>query len=402
MPSFVQSELNTEVTAIASGSFTAANFLTVANRAVRKVLSDLNLRSSRRESALSPNLFDDVYAYTCPTDLKRLLDLKPQIDRGKFDSWRMTTQEEFDRLKENNKIDRYGEKVELKTTRWLGENLVAIGYKDLTRILYISRPIDDTSLTVSTMDSLTASGGTWTLYGDGTNLTADAENRVKGSASINWDISAAGGTTAGIYNDDLNEFDISDYLSAGSALVWVYITSATNLTNFILRIGSSSSAYYSITITTNNEGASFYAGWNLLRFSFVNKSTTGTPDDDACDYVALYMTKDAAKVSETDYRFDNLVLKIGEHYNVIYYSKYLWQSSSGTYLEDATATTDLLNVDTDEYNLIIAKTAEYIEEHLKNYNQADRQRKEYDELKRIYILNNPSEEIPLTQTYYDI
>jgi hypothetical protein len=61
-----------------------------------------------------------------------------------------------------------------------------------------------------------------------------------------------------------------------------------------------------------------------------------------------------------------------------------------------------LNVDTDEYNLIIAKTAEYIEEHLKNYNQADRHKKEYEELKRIYILNNPSEEIPLTQTYYDI
>jgi len=401
MPSFLHSELSTEVTAIASGSFSAANFLTVANRAVRKVLSDLNLRSSRRESALSPNLFNDVYAYTCPTDLKRLIDLKPQINRGRFDSWRLTSQEEFDRYKEDHRIDRYGDPVEIKSSQWLGENLVAFGYKDLTRILYISRPIDDQSLTISTMDSLTAGGGTWTLYGDGTNLTADAENYVKGSGSINWDISAAAGTTAGIYNSDINDFDISKYTSAGSALVWVYITSATNLTNFILRIGSGASAYYSITITTNNEGASFYAGWNLLRFSFVNKSTTGTPDDDACNYVALYMTKDGAKISETDYRFDNLVLKIGDHYNVIYYSKYLWQSTAGVWIEDATATTDVLNVDTDEYNLIIAKTAEYMEEHLKNYNQADRHKKEYEELKRIYILNNPSEEVPLTQTYFD-
>jgi len=269
MPSFSQSELNTEVTAIASGSFTAANFLTVANRAVRKVLSDLNLRSSIRKSALSPNLFDDVFEYTCPTDLKQLIDIKPQIDRGRFDYWRMTTAEEFDRLKQDFRYDRFGDRIEIKSSQWVGENLVAIGHDDLVRVLYISRPIDDQSLTISTMDSLTAGGGTWTLFGDGTNLTADTENYVKGNGSINWDISAAGGTTAGIYNSGLNTFDISKYATAGSALVWVYISSTTNLTNFILRIGSDSSNYYSITITTNNEGASFYAGWNLLRFSFV-------------------------------------------------------------------------------------------------------------------------------------
>jgi hypothetical protein len=208
--------------------------------------------------------------------------------------------------------------------------------------------------------------GDWVVFGDGTNLTRDTENYVKGNASLNWDISAAGGTTAGIQNSLLDDFDISDYAGNGSAFVWAYITSATNLTNFILRIGNDSSNYYAITITATNEGTAFEAGWNLLRFDMVNKAETGAVDKTTCDYVALYMTKAAGKISETDYRFDNLVLKIGDHFNVVYYSKYGWQSNAGVWLENSTADTDLVNCDTDEYGLIIAKYAELCEQHLKN------------------------------------
>jgi len=43
-----------------SASFTAAEFLSVANRAVRNVVGEIDLRSSRRESALTPKLFDDI------------------------------------------------------------------------------------------------------------------------------------------------------------------------------------------------------------------------------------------------------------------------------------------------------------------------------------------------------
>lgn len=400
MPSFAQSELNTEVTAIVKGDFTSANFLTIANRAVRDVLSDIDLRSSIRSASLSPNLFDEVYQYTCPSDMKgdKIIDVQPQIKRGRYDRWDLVTAEEFDRKKQDLRVDRYGDPIEVKGTQWLGENLVAFSRDDLTNKLLLSRPIDDEELGIDTLDAV----GDWEGYGDGENITKDADNYVKGSACLNWDINADGGTTAGIYNDALDTFDVSDYKTNGSIFVWVYISSVTDLTNFIIRIGSSSSAYYYITITTNNEGNSFYAGWNLLRFDFANKSTTGTPDDDACDYVALYMTKDAAKISETDYRFDNLVIKLGDHYNVIYYSRYFWRSSAGTYLEDATATTDLLNCETDEYNLIIEKTCQYMEDHLKHDREADRHAAIYEKKKIEYIFNNPSQSLPLTQTYYEL
>jgi len=381
MASFLHSELSTEVTAIVSGSFTAADFLTVANRAVRDVLSDIDLRSSIRSDALSPNLFDDVFQYTYPSTMKgdKIIDIKPQIKRGKL-LWDLVTAEEFDRRKNEE------------------DNLISISRDDLVNKLLVSRVIDDQETGIDALDSV----GDWEGYGIGENITKDVDNCVKGSASLNWDIGSGSGTTAGIYNDSLDTFDISDYLTNGSIFVWVYISSITNLTNFIIRIGSASDEYYYITITTNNEGVAFYAGWNLLRFDFADKVASGTVDVDACDYVALYMTKTTAKVSETDYRFDNLVMKLGKHYSVVYYSRYFWQSSAGTYLEDATAVTDVLNCETDEYNLIIQKTAQFMEEHLKNLGEADRHEKTYERKKAKYIFDNPSQALLLTQQYYDL
>lgn len=403
MPSYTQAELNTSVTARTKGTFTAANFLTFANDAVREVISEIDLRSMKRKEALVPNLFDEVYQYTCPSTLKadRIIDVKPQIDRaGRGDYWELVTEEEFDRLKDEYRVDKFGDPLDLgKGEAYTGSNFIAISRDDLTNKLLLSKPVDDDEVSIDALDAL----GDWVLYGDGTNLTADSDNYVKGSGSINWDISAAGGTTAGIQNTSLDTFDVSSYIGTGSVFVWVYITSATNLTNFKLLIGQDlTTNYYTITITTNNEGASFYAGWNLLRFDFVNKSETGTVDQDGCDSVALYMTKDAAKVSETDYRFDNLVLKMGPYYDVIYYSRYAWQSSTGTFLEDATATTDLLNLETDEFNLIVLKTLQFAEEHLKHSKDADRWERRYKEAKAEYIDRNPSEALQLQQTYHHI
>ena len=399
MAEYTRDELSSEITSSASGSFASADFILAVNKAVRFVVLDVDLRGSIRKSALSPNLFEDIFAYSSPSDLKgnKIIDIKPQIDRGRLDNWVLKTAEEFDRTKEDLRTDIYGDPLTTKrATHWFGENIVAVSEREMTKRLLLSRPIDDTETSISGLSSV----GDWTAYGDGTNLTQDSSNYVKGSASINWDINADGGTTAGIVNSSLDSFDVSSFLTEGCIFVWAYVTDKTNLTNYKIRIGSGASAYYEITITTNNEGVSFENGWNLLRFDFVDKSTTGTPDDDGCDYVALFMTKDGAKISETDYRFDNLIMKVGDHYDVIYYSKYLWQSSAGTYLENSTDGTDLVNMDTDEVNLIELKTAEYIEKHLKNHNEAKLFKEDYMMARARYVADNQSEAMSLSQQYY--
>ena len=114
------------------------------------------------------------------------------------------------------------------------------------------------------------------------------------------------------------------------------------------------------------------------------------------------MGKDATKVSETDYRFDHIILKLGKHQQVRYYTRYGWQSSTGTFLEDATATTDLLNAETDEIPMIEAKVAQRMAESFGNHKEADRFEKDYEKLKARYIIENPSRSLPSTQTYYEI
>lgn len=397
MPVYTRTTLKSDILTGLSGSITDTNINVLLNRAVRDVLSDLDIRSSRRKSALSPNLFNDIFQYTCPTDLKgyKIIDVNPQIDRNRYDNWRLTSYEEFERLKEDQRVDYGGEPIRIRKTLWQGENLIALKDNDFTRKLLISKPIDDDSVVLNPLDAV----GDWVVFGDGENLTKDSSNYVKGSASLNWDISSAGGTTAGISNASITTYDVTDYLIEGSVFVWAYLSSATDVTNFIIRLGSSASVYYTITVTTDSEGGSFVDGWNLIRFDFVDKSATGTPDDDDMDYIALYMTKDSGKTSETDYRFDNIVMKKGDHYDVIYYSKYLWQNSSGTYIENSTADTDLVNADTEEVNLIELKYMELAERFLKNRTAARENRELYEVDKNTYMLQSPSDALILETTY---
>lgn len=360
--------------------------LNTINQGVRQALGKVDLRSTKRKSTLSPNLFNEVYDYSCPSDLKGMgiIDVVPQINRSRDYDIDLVSPEEFDRRKSSD------------------FNLITLYDYDGTRRLRLSMDVDDDSLVVSELDSLTSGGGTWTLFGDGTNVRADSDNYVKGNGSIAWDISSAGGTTAGIYNSSLDTFDLTDYVSGGSVFVWVYITSVTNLTNFILRIGTDSSNYFTKTITTNNEGVSFYNGWNLLRFDFSTSTEVGTVTDDTCNYVAIYMTKDGAKVSETDYRFDWLVVKRGEIHNLIYYSKYGWQSSAGTYLENSTATTDYINADTEEVNIIIGQIAELGFRELRDYDDWKIQKQENKEDIQNYQMKYPSEAKVYTTEYYQM
>ena len=377
-----RTQLSSDIATMVSTADYSTNIQVVANNAVRQVLSDVDLRSTKRRTALTPSLFENIYDYAAPASLKgnKIIDIEPQINRTQFDDWQLTSGEEFDRRKQTGT-----------------DGLIAVVDYDMTKRIRVSLPIDEESITVNEMNAVDS----WLLFGDGTNLTTDTSNFVNGSASINWDISSAGGTTAGIYNASLDTFDISDYLTTGSAFVWVYISSTTNLTNFILRIGSDSSNYYYITITTGNEGLAFVAGWNLLRFDFANKATTGTPDDDACDYVALYMTKAGAKISETDYRFNNLMIGNGEHYNVIYYSRYLWQSSAGVYLENSTATGDYLNCEADEYQLFLYKTASLTELDAHNFERANALELEYQRKLGQYKQQYASEAIGMSSSTWN-
>lgn len=361
---------------------TARNYL---NRAARLVVSEVDLRSTKRNSVLGTNLFDDIYSYPAPSDLKgdAIIDFDPQVNRASDFRLELLSEQEF----------------QMKKT--IKNNVIALATDDLVKRILFSGDVDDTVLVGATLDSLTADGGTWTAYSDAANLAADTDNYVKGGGSVKFDLTGAA-TTAGIYNTGLDTLDITPYINTGSVFVWVYINAIANLTNFIINIGNDLTAnYYAQTITTNNEAASFYAGWNLLRFDFASMTQTGTVDPEAVDCIRLYMTKTSGKADD-GYRIDDISFHTGQIHSVSYYSSCPWQTSAGVFLADSTADTDCLNAETDELDLFTNRGKMELYRELRRFDLVEDARKEYEKLKAEYKKKNPSERVQRNRAYYSI
>lgn len=355
-----------------------------ANAAVRSVLNEVDLRSTKRGALLSPKLFNGEYNYAQPSDIKKykLVDIPAQAKRSDG-QWDLVTAEEFDRTKAFNR------------------GMLAFDSYDSIRTLKISSNVDDLSLVLSPLSGITSSG-TWTAFGDLTGIASDTDDYVKGSGSIKGNISAAGGTTCGIQTSNLNSADITNYLGGNSSVfIWVEITDPTNITNYILRLGSSSSSYYSKTVTAQNDGTAFTSGWNLLRFDLSSLTTVGTPTVTAITYAAIYFTKTAGKISESDYKFNWLTVKKGVIHNLRYYSKYGWQSSAGAYKENSTDELDVLVADTDEIDMYIHRGVSMALRELAPLDNYTARDLEWKQMVKDYQMSNPSEAMIITSEYYN-
>lgn len=359
----------------------------IVNRAVRKAIGDIDFRSTKRSAALSPNLFNDIYEYAAPSDLKgeKIIDLRKQVNRPLYEKWRLVDDADFDRLKGR-----------------ANERRVAIRDENASALLRIDGTSGSKKVTLHECNSRTANG-TVAASADASNLTVDTDNYISGGSSINFDM-AAGAATGVIEITDFTDQDLSDYDDIGSVFVWVFIPDYSDaegdtVTNFILRLGNDTSNYVSRTITTNNEGVTFYDGWNLLRFDLNGATETGTVVWTAVDYLRLTITKSTSLAADTDWRIDAFVARIGDIYSSVYYSKFGWQNSSGTYIEESSATTDELLADTDEVEIVGFKAAEFAAQELKEYDDAAYFKNEYLLAKRNYEAKNPSEALKKLTSY---
>lgn len=352
------------------------------NEIVRNVHNDVSIRSSRRKADLAPNLFPEIYQYAAPSDLRdyKIIDIPAQAKRYD-DSFGLVPVEQF------------------TVSPRLGD--IAVDDYNGVRTLLINSAIPSEQQLISELDSLTSGGGTWTTLGGITNLAADGDDYIKGAGSLSFDIDATSTTTAGIQNTTLNQFDITDYVGGNSAVFcWVKINSITNITNFVLKLGTNTSNYYSKTITTKHDGNAFETGWNLLRFDLSSLTQTGTVTLTNIRYASVYMTKATTKVSETEYKFDWLTILSGQRSYVTYYSKFPWTSSTGTYKELSTVSSDLLLADSSEYDLFLKKGRHIgLQETNSDDGIIDRAEKDYQDALAKYMINNPDESKLMITTY---
>ena len=350
------------------------------NRAVRRVNSIVDLQSTKRTTSLSPGIYNQVYSYPAPADLKdnAIVDVRRQYDR--VEEFNQTTAEEFDRRKTHDKSS------------------VAVDDRDGVKVLNIATDLNTDELVINTCDSLTDNGN-WVVTGDATNLTADTQRSINGSASLRYDMNS-GAILATLEVPDMIAVDLTNYKDR-EIFVWQYIPLVTGLTSFTARWGSSASAYWTATATTTADGLAFKVGWNLLKFSWP-ASATGSPTITAVNYFQLRINKTALMAASNEWRTDFIVARAGDVHDIIYYTRYFWTTAAGVYIPDSTADTDLLVADEDDFELLVKSAMDLAGQPCRLEVMERKENKtDFTDAVGAYRIAKPSERKVIITTYHD-
>lgn len=379
--SFTYTDLSTAFNdAIHGKSGTIIDLRAFLNRVVRKLNGMVDLKSTIRTTPLSPGIYDGVYSYAAPADLKdnAIIDIRRQVDRSEeFDA---TTPEQFDR------------------TKTFDKSRIAVVEEDGIKYLNIATVLSTDEVVMNQCDSLTANG-TWVAADDASGLTVDEYDFVNSTGSLKYNL-ATGDTLATITCSGMTAIDMTEY-EGREIFVWQYIPATTDLTSFTIRWGTDGSNYWEATATTTHEGLAFKTGWNLLRFSWPT-SDTGSPTISSVVYFQLRINKDAGMAAADNWRTDFIVARKGLIHEVRYYSEYYWTSSAGAYKANSTADTDILVAGDDEFELIVQCAADLAGASTRlEVLERQENKKEFQNNVEQYKIMSPSERRLVSTTYYD-
>lgn len=310
----------------------------IVNRAARDVIADLDPMETKRIAPISGTVFNGVWDYQVPTDLKgnKVIDLYPQVNRYPSDVWLQAYNQDFDRT---------------KGTPWSGDMFTVLFNSGLKTIRinapFLLPPIE--------MDSCT-NASTWAATGGATTPTVDNVNYVSNSGSLLFDLSA--GSPTGTLTDTLTQpLNLSAHLNQSTLFINTYLPTPSAVTSVNLKWGTDNADYYSVTTSVTQQNTIFTTGWNLLAFPWLGATVVGSPDPSNINYIAV--TWNYNSTLQTSVRLDNINSNLGSILQMEYYSKYLFSNGSGTWQETCSAVTDTVNLDTDSYNLLFNLVAAY-------------------------------------------
>ena len=329
------------------------------------ILSEINPAETIRHATL--NVYDGVYDYSPATDVKSLADIRPQsYQRNRSDNAQHRYMSEFDRKKEGQ------------------ENLFSLEWRDGSKLLRYARDVGNSIV----IDDMTVAR--WTAGTGVSNIAQDTILYAEDNLSLRFDVSS--GTNL-ISWDGTSTKDISKHTNRSSFFLWVYYPDSSIITSLKYRVGSSSANYYEITGSIHF--GTIRNGWNLYRFDWDGISDSGTTDETKIDYERFALVTTSA---DTDIRFGKTSSKLPAPREYVYYSNYLFRSSSGTFKEVPTVDTDIVNLDIDAENIFLTECARIAARELRNTELKNEYQTElYGDAKTVgligrYKARKPSEE----------
>ena len=298
------------------------------NRTARQLLGDIDPQETIRKTLTTTPLFNEIWDYACPSDLKgnRIIDISPQYIRSPGQIISQTYNQPFD-------IDK---------NRSVPPSEFTIQFNNAVKTIRIN----DTSLPQGVVLDPCEDDAVWTANSTASNLSVDNVNYAAGSGSLSFDVTTGTGSISAALTSQLN---LSTHLNQSSLFYYLYLPLGSALTSTTIRWGSSASAYYSRTLTTTNEGNAFATGWNLIRADWNGATVVGSPVVTAIDYIDIIVV---VASNQTGIKVDNIVSNMGLYRTVEYYSKFLFRNvTTGAFQETTTDNSDLINLDTESYNL---------------------------------------------------
>lgn len=190
--------------------------------------------------------------------------------------------------------------------------------------------------------------GTWAAdlaTSDAENVASDTAEywNYRGSIKFDVDVSNSVNNYAQISVSDMAAVNLSSDALNGRARirmkVFIPAGGVTDLTNFGLFWGSSSTNYWSETATAQATGGGFQAdAWNDIEFDWTSASVTGSPDASAIDYLNFRVTYGAGYTDKTGFRINDIVAYEPKRLELMYYSDFWVDNGTGTARQEEVTT----------------------------------------------------------------
>lgn len=305
----------------------------VINRSARQMMLDVDPQETKRTVEFVNPIFNSVYDYPIAADVKgnKIIDILPQVQRIPRDIWAQSYNQAFDVAKQNI---------------FSASNMFTMNFNTGLKTIRINAPFLNAPVVINQIEAL-GTNGTWSAGGTASNLSVNNSNFVQGAGSLQFDITTGAGW---IENTTMESISLATLLNQASLFVNTYVPTGANLTSVAIRWGSSSSDYYTSTVTQTQQATVFQNGWNLEQFIWNNATIVGSPNPAAITYARITLNVSA---DMTACLVNGLDAILGSILAYEYYSKYMFRDAiTGAFQETVTDDSNLINLDTESYNLL--------------------------------------------------
>lgn len=309
------------------------------NRAARRVLEDVDPQETKIFAQFG-QVWDGVFDYPVFTDLKgnKIIDFAPQANRQLSDNYSQLYNKQFDLYKNFTVIPDF-------TPR----------YSNGIRTIRINARNLNTGVQINNADGVNTNG-LWVAGGNASNIQTDPQYFTDGaSGSVSFQLAQTGiaGSTGYLENSTMSAINLTAQYNNAYEFFQTYLPNASGFSNIKFRFGTDSANYYEFSaITTDFMGNAWVNGWNQQGKSWTTATTTGSPTLSNIKYIKIEFTYDGTL--QTQVRINQFWSRLGVIFNMEYYSKYLFRdATSGVFQEKVTNLSNIVNLDTDSYNLFL-------------------------------------------------